>query len=142
MNCGEYNIHESEGQGNEFSTQYRKVSLDVESKRLVETKMHNRFYEEYSKQLGFFVDMPGYSDIHIGKMYEVTLPSTSRKDPTGEVENNNEPFSGLWLHTRKVHKLRLPGGSSAFKYDAESHFKRTGLEISNSFIKNHRKVGE
>lgn len=143
-NSGRYLIHESEGSEHEFSSQYRKLVTEVESKKLSETKMHNRFYDAYYSQFTFQSDMPGYSDIQIGNMYNVILPGRAREDKFGKIESHNIPFSGHWLLARKVHKFRKKNKDAMYKYDVDATFHKSGPEISNALnkVKDHRKVGE
>lgn len=144
VNCGNYLLHETAGNEHEFSTQYHNLRVDTDTKKQVQTKMLNRFYNSYYNQIQLEVEMPGYSDIQIGLVFNITLPSSSKSDAINSVEMHNEVLSGRWVLERKVHKIRVPSDDNLPKYDAVCTFSKTGLELSNSLeeVKDHRKAGE
>jgi hypothetical protein len=109
----------------------KHFNLEIESKRIVETKLTNRFYNDFFENLVLEAVLPGHRNINVGQIYEIALPSSYQgKGNMGG--NKEETLSGDWLLYQVKHVIKYIKGSDGLRsYETLCTFIRTGLTLSN-----------
>lgn len=100
--------------------------IDVETKKICQTKMRNRFYQSFHENFVLQAIMPAHRGLNVGQIFDISIPSSDQSSDKNM--NKDETLSGDWLLYKMEHVIKSP---SRMQYEIIATFIRTGLETSN-----------
>jgi len=109
------------------STASHIISIDSDERPLVQAKLKSRFRQAFHDEFMLRIVLPGYSEINIGQIFDIIIPSEVQPKNINLAQNSNPNFSGKWLLWKIKHKTTVVDNRIHYKMVCD--FYRTGFVV-------------